>query len=198
MPKAAIVHGTKGSPDGNWFRWLAAELVQNGYDTYLPQFPTPDGQTLSNWLKHFDAKVGELDGSSLLIGHSVGAVFVLRLLERLRQPIFGAVLVAGFTGSLGLPEYDALNSTFVTNFFNWRTIRNNAGNILCFDGDRDPYVPANQGQEIVQNLGVRQIIIKNGGHLNAEFGFTSFPAIMEELVRIGACSNTQGKSHKPN
>lgn len=185
MKKAAIVHGTKGSPEGNWFRSVATKLESDGYQTYVPQFPTPEGQTLDTWLRHFESQVGELDQHSLLIGHSVGAVFALRLLERLKTPIGTAVFVAGFTRSLGLPEYDALNSTFVTGPFNWNQIRANSVNLICLNGDKDPYVPFEQGKEIADSLLVKNLVIEGGGHLNAEFGFTSFPRLLEELTKVG-------------
>ena len=185
MKKAAIIHGTGGSPGRNWFRSVAEKLEGVGFRTYIPHFPTPEGQTLENWVKHFNSEVGELDRHSLLIGHSVGAAFVLRLLERLKAPIDTSVLVAGFTGSLGLPEYDALNSTFVAVPFNWDKIRTNSNNFICMSGDKDPYVPIEQGKEIADQLRVEHIIIKGGGHLNSEFGFTSFPRILDELTKIG-------------
>jgi uncharacterized protein len=183
MPKAVIIHGTKGSPDGNWFKWLAAELESRGFRTIVPRFPTPEGQSLDSWLKRFASIAGELDENSLVIGHSVGAVFVLRLLERLAKPLRAAVLAAGFTGALGLPEYDALNATFVEEPFNWEKIRANAKDILCLSGQGDPYVPFEQGKEIADKLQVRHVVIPKGGHLNAEFGLTSFPRLMQELEK---------------
>lgn len=186
MRKAAIIHGTKGSPEGNWFQSVGAELEGRGFQTLIPQFPTPAGQTLENWLRHFKTQVGELDSHSLVIGHSVGAVFALRLLERLHAPIGTVVLVAGFTGQLGLPEYDELNSTFVAGPFDWNTIRENATNFICINGDQDPYVPYDQGEKIAESLGVKNIVIEGGGHLNSEFGFTTFPQLLEELTNAGA------------
>lgn len=188
MKKAVVIHGTMGSPMGNWFPSVATSLRGAGFQTFVPQFPTPSGQTLENWLRHFQAEVGELNQDSLLIGHSVGAVFVLRLLERLKTPIDTAVLVSGFTGVLGLPEYDALNATFVAGAFDWRQIQSNAKNVICLCGDKDPYVPFEQGMEIADALGVENLVVNDGGHLNAEFGFDSFPRLLEELERTGNIS----------
>jgi predicted alpha/beta hydrolase family esterase len=189
MKKAAIIHGTKGSPEGNWFQSVAGELEAGGFRTFIPQFPTPEGQTLTNWLRHFGAEVGQLDAQSLLIGHSVGAVFALRLLETLKTPISTVVLVSGFTGALGLPDYDALNASFVAGSFDWAHIRAHAENVICLNGDNDPYVPFEQGQEIADSLGVENCIVENGGHLNAEFGFTSFPRLLEELRKAGGLAS---------
>jgi predicted alpha/beta hydrolase family esterase len=183
LRKAIIIHGTKGSRDGNWFPWLAKELGKRGVTTTVPQFPTPEGQNLENWFATFQKEVGELDASSIIIGHSIGAVFALRLLERLKRPINTAVIVSGFTGELGLPEYDALNASFVQGPFNWQRIHENAAKILCINGSNDPYIPPAQGQEIADGLKVENILVQNGGHLNAEFGYTSFPQLIAELQK---------------
>ena len=48
--KALIFHGTHGSPEGNWFPWLHGELISKGWDVDVPAFPTPEGQSLDNWI----------------------------------------------------------------------------------------------------------------------------------------------------
>jgi len=188
MVSAAIVHGTMGSPQGNWFPWLKTELEKRSVAVTVPAMPTPEGQTLQGWRSAFADQVGALNTGSLLIGHSVGAVFALRYLESCKIPI-GAVflvvfLVAGFTGTLGLSEYDALNASFVDGTYDWAAIERNAKKIFCISGDNDPYVPLSQGQEIARELGVEHHIIRGGGHLNAEFGYTRFPELLELCASV--------------
>jgi len=190
MKKAVIIHGTKGSPEGNWFQAVAAELDAQGFHTFVPQFPTPEGQNLDNWLATFESEIGELDQHSILIGHSVGAVFVLRLLEMIQIPVHTAVFVAGFTGRLGLPEFDALNATFVSTQFDWEKIGSNASHFICLSGSNDPYVPFEQGKQIANSLGVPHLVIDGGGHLNSESGYRSFPRLLEELSSVGVFRRT--------
>ena len=179
--KIAIIHGTMGSPEGNWFPWMAAELSKSGAEVIVPRMPTPGGQTLDNWLSEFAKQVGPIDNSSTVVGHSIGAVCLLRLLERASAPIGVSVFVAGLTGFIGIPEFDKLNASFVQEPFNWEAIRKNAGTALCFSGDDDPYVPLSQGLEIAENLRVTPRIISKGGHLNADSGYVTFPALLHEL-----------------
>lgn len=182
MPKAIIIHGSKGSPEGNWFPWLAEKLSQHGYTTYVPRMPTPEGQSLSSWREAFNDQVGILESDSIVIGHSTGALFVLRLLESIKEPINTAVVVAGLTKKIGLPEYDNLNTTFINHPFNWAKIRCNASHFICFSGDNDPYVPLSQGQEIADGVGARLITIHDGGHLNSESGYSQFPEILDQIL----------------
>ena len=75
MDKFAIIHGTKGSPEGNWFQWLSTELIKRGAQVTIPRMPTPEGQSLDNWLAAFSEQVGPIDQSTTVIGHSVGIFF---------------------------------------------------------------------------------------------------------------------------
>lgn len=180
-----IIHGTKGSPSANWFPWLAAQLRARGAGVLIPQMPTPEGQSLASWLTALSQQVSTVDSQTCIIGHSVGAVFLLRYLERCAGPLGSSVFVAGFTGTLGNPEYDQLNSTFVDTSYDWIKIRRNAGRIVCIAGDDDPYVPLSQPSELAEHLGAQLQLIPGGGHLNSEFGYDSFPMLLEQLLTSG-------------
>jgi len=40
---AFIIHGTGGTPEGNWFPWLKEKLESIGVTTYIPRFPINEG-----------------------------------------------------------------------------------------------------------------------------------------------------------
>jgi predicted alpha/beta hydrolase family esterase len=176
-----IIHGTKGSPSGNWFPWLAAELGAKNAEVVIPEMPTPQGQSLESWFAAFYRQAGTIDSETCIIGHSLGAVFLLRYLERCLNPIGCAVFVAGFIGLLGKYEYDRLNASFIACPFDWGTIRINSGRILCIAGDNDPYVPLAQPTELADKLGANLQVVRGGGHLNSESGYESFPSLLEQL-----------------
>lgn len=182
--KFIIIHGTKGSPESNWFPWLKSELRALDHEVIVPQFPTPVGQSLDSWWQHFEKYVGQLDDNTVLVGHSIGAVFVLRVLEQVQAKIAAAALVAPFIGALGLTEYDQLNSSFVAAPFNWSEICQRAEQFLVYFGEEDPYVPQNQSLCVAENLSVIPSIIQGGGHLNSEFGFTTFSALLNDLLKL--------------
>ena len=76
-----MIHGAYGSPDENWFPWLKKSLESLGYEVVIPKFPTPAGQTLTNWTKVFKPYLSEIDEDSIFIGHSLGPAFIMSILE---------------------------------------------------------------------------------------------------------------------
>lgn len=184
IPHVVIVHGTMGNPDGNWFPWLSKELRQLCVKVSVPRFPTPQGQNLKNWLGTLQREVGELKSQDILIGHSIGAAFVLRILENQKTPISAAFLVAGFTNELGLPEFDPYNRTFLEGDFAWGSIRTAARHFKLYHGDDDPYVPLALGKEVSQNLLVDLTVIEGGGHLNASSGYLEFKQLFLDVGKI--------------
>lgn len=177
-----IFHGTKGTPQSNWFPWLSAELLAKDYDVFMPHLPTPQNQDLETWMKI--SKRLPIDENTILIGHSCGATFIPHLLSSLSSPISKAILVSPFTGTIGIDEYDQLNASFVDECFeglNFPSMPQKAKEIMLFYGDNDPYVPSDQPLELAKQLNIKPICIKNGGHLNSESGYDNFPELLEVI-----------------
>jgi uncharacterized protein len=114
----------------------------------------------------------------------LGVAFILRLLERAESTVAGVFLVAGFLGALGLPEYDGINADFALKPMNWPRVRSGARSFFVYGSDDDPYVPLERVEHIARQLTVPLIVIKQGGHLNAESGFTSFQYVLIDLQQL--------------
>jgi hypothetical protein len=181
--RIAIIHGTLGGPGSNWFPWLKNELQSLGHDVAVPRFPTPESQHIDRWLEVFDKEFGfsNLDENCILVGHSIGSVFILHALQKASAPILASYFVAGFLGQIGIPEYDELNSSFFEKPLDWEQIRNRAGQISAYYSIDDPYVPADVARKLTDGLLVEPTQIENGGHLNAEAGYTTFPLLLNNI-----------------
>lgn len=181
-----ILHGTMGSPEGNWFPWLERELRGLGIEVFVPKFPTPEGQSLDNWLKTFEPYQKYVNKESVFVGHSMGPGFILRLLERRKTPIKAAILTAPFDDFIGVEPFDTLNKTFIDHPFDWKKIKQNCPKFVVFAGDDDPYIPIKQTKRIAKNLEVRINWIKGGKHLNADTaGMTQFPEVLAAISMSG-------------
>jgi len=181
MTNIIIIHGTGGNPDRNWFPWLKSELEKLDCRVFVPKFPTPENQSLENWLHVFKDYEQYLDENSIVVGHSLGPAFLLSVLENLDRPIKIAFFVAGFTGLLNNFEFDELNETFVTKNFDWAKIKNNCKKFYVINSDDDPYVFLEKGETLAKNLGTELIVLKNAGHINAEAGYTKFGLLLEKI-----------------
>ena len=182
MKKAFIIHGTYGNPEENWFPWLSKELEGEGYEVAVPAFPTPEDQTLDSWRSVFSEYENSLDPETILIGHSLGAAFILDILERTERPIRAAYLVAGFLSPLGNQKFDTLNSSFVERSFDWEMIKQNAEQIFVIASDNDPYVPEEHGYDIASRLETEPAIIENAGHFNTRSGYKTFD-LLRDMIR---------------
>lgn len=182
--RVVVLHGAHGGPDTNWFPWLHTQLDAEGVEVLRPRFPTPQGQSLEAWFQAYDRAVGSLpSASTILVGHSLGAAFALRLVERAAEPVNGLFLASGFIGALGLPDYDTINQSFFAEPFDWAGIRERKGRSgLCWAGDNDPYVPLSRSQEVADRLGSPLEIVPGGGHLNSETGFDAFPRLLQAIL----------------
>ncbi len=173
-----VFHGTKGSPDINWFPWIKEKVQETGLKIDIPVLPTPEGHNLKNWL--VVANTLDINEDTILIGHSCGATFLLHLLEKKR--IKEAIFVSCFTEEINIPEYDKLNASFIKDSdWDWNTIKRNSGKITIYHGSDDPYVPIDQAKDLHEQIGGGLEVIEGGGHLNSENGYTKFPELWNHL-----------------
>lgn len=176
-----IIHGTQGNPAENWFPWLKDELEKLGHEVYIPAFPTPQNQSLENWMKVFEGLKDKVTDSTIFIGHSIGAAFVLSLLEQAGQQMQASFLVAPFVKDLGNAEFDELNKTFIHKNFDWQKIKDHSKEFYIYHGDNDPYVPVERSQEVAEQLDEIVFTIKDAGHFNSAASYNQFPRLLADI-----------------
>ncbi|MBI2587603.1 serine hydrolase family protein [Candidatus Amesbacteria bacterium] len=175
-----MLHGTLGSPEGNWFPWLAGELEKLGHTTFRPQLPKD--QTPDNWLH---AIGGSVPPDAVIIAHSMSCLTACLYLQSAPAPIRSCFFVAGFARDLPVREpVKSLNLPFVQRSVDWAKVRRNCPKFVCFAGDNDPYVPMDIARDFASKLNAEFIVIPNGGHLNAEFGFTRSPQLLDKILEV--------------
>lgn len=189
-----IFHGTEGYPEENWFPWLKQELEQKDYNVFVPQFPSPPivPAKIDEWfevLKNYEQNINE---STIFIGHSLGGIFTLRILEKLKHSIKAAFFVGTPIGVRPILNYDR-DSSFGGFTFDWKSIKKNAAHFEVFQSNNDPYVSLGNGQELAKNLGVELNFVPNAGHFNAKAGYLKFEKLRDAIFQI---ENKQKKDIK--
>lgn len=185
MKQALIVHGTYGSPEGNWFPWLKKKLEKDGYKVYVPKFPTPENQSLSTWMQTLERTGMKFNEETILIGHSLGPAFILSVLEELNAPVKACFFVSGFIRLLGSLEFDCLNKSFIMKPMNWKKITSNSKAFYVINADNDPYVPLEKGEELAKFLQVPLTVMEKAGHMNTESGHTTFDKLYKLIKKAG-------------
>lgn len=180
-----IFHGTEGYPEENWFPWLKQELEKKGYNVFVPQFPTPPvvPAKINEWFDVLKDYQDHINEDTILIGHSLGGIFTLRVLEQLKYPIRAAFLVGTPIGVRPILNYDRDNS-FSGFSFDWEDIKSKAKHFVVFQSDTDPYVGLANGEKLAEHLGVELNFVPNAGHFNAKAGYLKFEKLLEEVNKI--------------
>lgn len=187
MSQAFIFHGTEGYPEENWFPWLKAELEQQGFDVVVPQFPSPPivPAKISEWFDVLQEHESQINEETILIGHSLGGVFTLRVLEQLQHPVKAAFFIGTPVGVRPILNYDR-DASFSGFSFDWKSIRTKAAHFTVFQSDNDPYVGLENGKELAKNLGTELTFVPNAGHFNTAAGYTAFPALKESILALAS------------
>jgi uncharacterized protein len=197
--KFIFFHGAFGSPQGNWFPQLKVNLESLGQEVISVQFPVenwdemtkigptfnPINQNLKNWLHTFEKKVlPQIKRGERLcfIGHSLGPVFMLHIVEKFNIQLDSALFVIPFLEELPSKDswqFDIVNGTFYRTDFNWEKLKKLIPVSYVLYSDTDPYVPAKRPFEFAQKMGSSLIVVKGGGHLNDEVKLFNFPLVLE-------------------
>lgn len=185
MKTAIILHGTLGSPDGNWFQWLKSELENNGVKVWLPQLPHAEQPSLNAWHRFVQQQCPfPIDQDTLIVGHSSGAILALVIAQNNIEKVGAIVDVSVFhDNSL---QWEPNNMLFDVEF-DWHAIQRGANKLLFIHSDDDPYVPLNQAQYVANNCGAELIIIPGQGHFNLEKSehYRQFPQLLETMRQKG-------------
>ena len=178
-----IMHGSYGSPDENWFRWLEKELLSLGHTVILEQFPA------DNWDEV--TQIGPANIASytpkqnLQIWDDYFVSNILHMLQKYSFKLSGAVFVSPFYNIPDRPpiwQFYPANHTFYNYDFDFTKIKTKLGKTFVVYGDDDPYVPAGESPLFASKLGSDLVLVPKGGHCGGIF--KEFPLILELINNI--------------
>ena len=161
MVRAIIVPGNGADGDirrCNFYGWLADALHKSGRFTevLLRNMPDPEGARRSIWVPFMLHELGA-DATTVVIGHSSGAVAALRLLEEHR--LHGAVIVSpchthlGDMNELMSGYYPMPGSPFDGGEWQWEKIVENCNaNLSILHADNDPFISLDEARHVAASL----------------------------------------------
>lgn len=197
-----IMHGSYGSPEENWFRWLEKQLTNQGNTVILEKFPADDwnevthiGQekidsylpkeSLESWEKVFVSKIlPKLKNTpTSFIGHSIAPIFTLHMLNKYDFKLDKAIFVAPFFNIPDRPEiwqFYPVNKTFYSYEFDFDKIKNQITKSYVVYGDNDPYVPPTEPPLFAEKLSAEIHVVPAGLHCGGNF--KEFPLLTKLIT----------------
>lgn len=190
-----LFHGAFGSAEGNWFPILKAQLESVGQTVIVPQFPVdkfsdlvegeiePTKQTLENWYSAFDPLINSLpkDTPICFVGHSLGCIFALRVVEKYKIQLDSAIFVGAFLDCL--PEevwpYTKIIPSFQKTDFDPIEMKKLIPTSYHLYSDTDPYVPNRQSINFAKAVDGNLIPLKSAGHMNKEVSLDEFNLVLD-------------------
>jgi len=177
-----IIHGILGHAGIHWQQWLHDQLQAQGHHVIMPTFPEAKHPSRRAWLQEIKDRVKGVKPEDLvLVSHSLGTASALDYLEQPTAKAHALVSVSGMAEDYGAE----LNSYFLSEkHTDFAKVKPHLDKAVVVYGDNDPYVAPWALQQVADGLGVRPTVIKNGGHLNTEAGYTTFPRLLEVMQAL--------------
>lgn len=182
-----ILHGYTGRNDKNFIPWLKHELEQRGAKVQAPQLPNTDNPTEVEQVQHVLDNVA-FDENTVLIGHSLGGLVAMRVLEKLPHKIHHLMMVAPailpqfYQGNDDIDTETGERKRFIDHFsydFDFDKISSQAVHKTILQDNNDSKSRKPSMQYIADNIGATLYkTVANKRHFVAE----QEPFILEKLL----------------
>ena len=188
MKNALLVHGWDSkesyynperptNSNANWFPWLTKQLMVRDIHTVSIEMPRSFDPNYDAWKKELERY--DVTSSTLLVGHSCGAGFLVRWLSENDKRVGRVVLVAPWLGDDPDREFD---STFFDFELDKEFASRTAGTIVIHSNDDTAQVT--KGFEKLKNLpNIKLKVFEDKGHFCLDDLKTDeFPELLEEIL----------------
>ncbi len=133
---SATLHLERLRYQPKWKERLQQELGSS-YDVLLPSMPNKTNAVYDEWKKYFDGVVSVLSDDCVLVGHSLGAIFLVKYLSENKMPIriASTILIAAPFSDERTEDLTDFTITTITTLFT-----DQAGDVTFFVGTDDPVI----------------------------------------------------------
>ena len=183
-----IVHGWDGDPDEGWFPWLKKELEQKGFRVQVPAMPESAEPKIESWVSHLSKIVGDVDETTLFVGHSIGCQTVLRYLESLPvdKKIGGAVFVAGWFTLMNMEteEEKEIAKPWLETKIDFEKVKHHTKKFFAVFSDNDNVVPRGNKKLFEEKLGAKTATEHRMGHFSGSDGVKELRCVLEAILSL--------------
>lgn len=189
MSTVVVSHRYSSDEHSDWYPYLRDEVQSLGHTVDIPNLPDALAPQPEPWRTAIAERASTAPAAEVvLVGHSVGAVNVLRFLQQHdpdRDGVFaGVVLVAAPAHEVG---FDAL-AGFFAEPFDWPKIRRSARYFHVLAAADDTVLVPDPFEHVaihVTELGATGTVLAEGGHFSADPGSRiEVPAVVRIVLGI--------------
>ena len=154
------------------------ERLGSDYQVLLPSMPNSTNAVYEEWKLWFDGTARLLDDDCILIGHSLGGIFLAKYLSENKfvHRIKATILIATPFDDESGGDLTDFKLTGITDLF-----KSQAGNVTLYFGGDDPVIPASEVQKYKEQLPDAEFY-----ELSAPDHFvrTDFPELVTQLQKL--------------
>lgn len=172
----------------NWRGEYLSKSLGKGYDVIRPSMPLYDNAKYRDWKIHFERLLPLLTGDFVLIGVSLGGVFLAKYLSEQklkRKPIATYLICAPFDDTL--PGEDLAGGFKLKSDLS--LIEKNTNNLHLLFSKDDPSVPVAHAEKYRKKLPNAHIVIYKSK--NGHFRTKTFPEIVKMIRADVAARQSQ-------
>ncbi len=164
----------------NWNNEYFNKKLSRSFDIIRIMMPCADNSKYNEWKIHFDRYLKFIRKNVILIGYSLGGIFLAKYLSENKFPkkILSTYLVAPPYDN-SLPDEDLVGGFRLGS--NLSLIEKNSPNLNLLFSKNDKVVPVSQAEKYGKKLKNAKIIFYRGK--NGHFGVPEFPEIIKMIQK---------------
>lgn len=167
---------------------MRKKLEDKGFEVVVPAMPDTKKPTIEVWLPFLQNLVGKPTKNDFFVGHSLGCITILRLIEHLKEgeEVGGAVLIAGFGEDLKYNGYKHELASFFAAPINWAKIKSHCEKFIAIHSSDDPFVSLENGELFKQMLDAETLVIPNMKHFSGDDGVNELPSVLKSVLKLSS------------
>jgi len=187
MKKIFLIHGWKGNSDDAFFPQIKEVLKGSDFEIAAPSLPNSDFPKVSEWLSVLSDVIGKPNQDTIIVGHSLGGLAVLKFLESIPEEVkVGRIILVSpiFNKNINIPKgAEQLVEEWLNQPLDAEKIKKSVLEIIGFFSDDDPLIPLVE-EKVFQNLfGAKTFIEHSQGHYSKKSEHLDVFGILREIKK---------------